>query len=811
MPLSRTLGTFSSHHCGNSPPPPLPPQAFKASPADGWIKIKGGDTVSVYRNESGKLPYNTTLVRCEFPVMAAAEEAQRHFLDLTERGQRDFFFKEGKLLSFNGKDKKVIQAQMRTLAGSETAVQILQTIHTDEKGNHTIVEVPGESSKRAAGNFFFPCFWIQNISPTSCNVIAIYRFDFGRACPKQSDFSDGEAGSFLQERFNKYVEPLAHSLFLLGDGAMPAAPTRRSVEQKPVESSPLQRRTPERSPEGGPQDRRGGGGGRGPSPELSVQDKGRGSNDGSGELIVGGKFKWKKGELIGHGSIGKVYMGLDFETGEMMAVKQVDLGQQLGPQAAEELKAMDQEILIFSKISHPNIVRYYGMEKDEGQLSIFLELVSGGSIASMLRKFGTFSEQMISNFTAQIVDGLDYLHQQQICHRDIKAANILYSNEGIVKLADFGTAKKIADVMNMSTGLKSLVGTPYMMAPEVIRQTGHGMPADIWSLACVIWEMATCKPPFNQFTDRIVAMYNIAHATKPPEPPDVLSDAARDFVTKCMLIDAKARATTRTLLQHHFVASVVRKTPAVGTPIAGPPSNMRFPSEVASMDSIARSEFVSSKMPIDEEDEEEGGGVDPVPSRGKSRSSRSRSPGGIGLGAKYMDDDDDEEGAVGGGDAGSRAGRNKGQDDHGHGHRRQSGKRMPLPLSPGNKNIVQYELTDSEESGEDDVVQLRAGVPDKGNAAIRKYQGELSEDGLTRAQADAMGKKFVPAMGGGGSGRRGGGGGRLKGYGSREERTDSEDSSGEEMGHHHRHNHARGGAGGSKLAGNADFSDSESD
>jgi len=74
-----------------------------------------------------------------------------------------------------------------------------------------------------------------------------------------------------------------------------------------------------------------------------------------------------------------------------------------------------------------------------------------------------------------------------------------------------------------------------------------------------------------------------------------------------------------------------------------------------------------------------------------------------------------------------------------------------------------------------------------------------------------MGKKFVPAMGGGGAGRRMAGGDRLKGYGSREERTDSEDSSGDEMGHHHRHNHAKGGAGGSKLAGNADFSDSESD
>ena len=113
---------------------------------------------------------------------------------------------------------------------------------------------------------------------------------------------------------------------------------------------------------------------------------------------------------------------------------------------------------------------------------------------------------------------------------------------------------------NMSVGLKSLVGTPYMMAPEVIRQTGHSLPADIWSLACVIWEMATTKHPFTQFTDRMVAMYNIAHAKHPPEPPEVLSEAAQDFVRRCMQIEAQKRATTRELLAHRFIASVERKT-----------------------------------------------------------------------------------------------------------------------------------------------------------------------------------------------------------------------------------------------------------
>ena len=536
-------------------------QALRALPSEGWKPLASGETVSVYSNATNKVPFPTTCVRCQFQCPAPPGEVVRYLQDLEARRERDFFFKEGRVVGEKQKTKLNFQAVMKTLSASEErSVLVSQQWEQDGKGNWTVIESP-EGTHDLSG-FTFPSFHVKAVpGGTESCVIALYRFEIRKVWKDRSGEAEDKLAEELMERFSKYAEHTYMSLVMLGGDdviapdAKPRAQPPSKLVTKPAAASPAAARQlpPPITPQGSPT--------KTPTTPVTPGSSNRKKGEsGVGDLIEGAKYRWKKGELIGHGAIGKVYMGLNFETGEMMAVKQVQLGQQLGSQAADELKAMDQEIHIFSMISHPNLVRYYGMEKTEREVYIFLEYVSGGSILSMLKKFGSFSETMVCNFTAQIVDGLDYLHSQQICHRDIKAANILYSNDGVVKLADFGTSKKIADVANLSVGLKSLVGTPYMMAPEVIRQTGHSLPADIWSLACVIWEMATTKHPFTQYTDRMVAMYNIAHAKSPPEPPDVLSEAAKDFVRRCMQIDAKKRATTTELLSHVFIAQVERKT-----------------------------------------------------------------------------------------------------------------------------------------------------------------------------------------------------------------------------------------------------------
>lgn len=246
-------------------------------------------------------------------------------------------------------------------------------------------------------------------------------------------------------------------------------------------------------------------------------------------------FSWTKGELIGIGAFGRVYTALNNETGELVAVKQVSFAKDeaLQGRVAEHIRALEAEVDVLKNLKHENIVRYLGTERTGDALHIFLEYVPGGSIASLLTRFGAFPEAVIRVYTAQLLRGLEYLHARGIMHRDIKGANILIDKHGTVKLADFGASKKIEDLATVGSGSKSIRGTPYWMAPEVIKQTGHGRPADIWSLACTVIEMATGKPPWSTYTAPVAAMFQIASSKDPPPLPDNLSPEAKDFLLLC--------------------------------------------------------------------------------------------------------------------------------------------------------------------------------------------------------------------------------------------------------------------------------------
>ncbi|GFZ08831.1 NPK1-related protein kinase 2 [Actinidia rufa] len=191
----------------------------------------------------------------------------------------------------------------------------------------------------------------------------------------------------------------------------------------------------------------------------------------------GPPIRWRKGELIGCGAFGRVYMGMNLDSGELLAVKQVSIA--------------------VTSASKDKTQRYLGTAREEESLNILLEFVPGGSISSLLGKFGSFPESVIRMYTKQLLLGLEYLHKNGIMHRDIKGANILVDNKGCIKLADFGASKKVVELVTI-TGAKSMKGTPYWMAPEVILQTGHSFSADIWSVGCTVIEMATGKPPWSQ-------------------------------------------------------------------------------------------------------------------------------------------------------------------------------------------------------------------------------------------------------------------------------------------------------------------------
>ncbi|KAL2343751.1 hypothetical protein Fmac_005036 [Flemingia macrophylla] len=254
---------------------------------------------------------------------------------------------------------------------------------------------------------------------------------------------------------------------------------------------------------------------------------------------------WQKGDVLGNGSFGTVYEGFT-DDGFFFAVKEVSLLDE-GSQGKQSIFHLQQEISLLSKFEHENIVRYYGSDKDHSKLYIFLELMSKGSLASLYQKY-RLNDSQVSAYTRQIINGLKYLHDHHVVHRDIKCSNILVDVHGAVKLADFGLAKatKFNDV-------KSSKGSPYWMAPEVVnlKNQGYGLAADIWSLGCTVLEMLTRQPPYSDL-EGMQALFQIGRGAPPPIP-EYLSKDSRDFILRCLQVNPNKRPTAAQLLDHPFL------------------------------------------------------------------------------------------------------------------------------------------------------------------------------------------------------------------------------------------------------------------
>ncbi|CAL1529034.1 unnamed protein product [Lymnaea stagnalis] len=260
---------------------------------------------------------------------------------------------------------------------------------------------------------------------------------------------------------------------------------------------------------------------------------------------------WKRGKLLGSGAFGEVYLCCDSDSSIELAVKQVQLGN-MNAEVSKEVRALENELQLLRNFQHERIVQYYGCQQENKVLSIFMEYMPGGSVLDHMKTYGSLSENVARKYTWQMLQGLAFLHKNVIVHRDIKAANVLRDTQGNIKLGDFGASKRLQTITS-ATGLKTAVGTPHWMAPEVINGEGYGRKADVWSLGCTIVEMLTMKPPFAEY-EPFAAMFQIATCKQPKyELPGGSSIPVREFLQQTFQRTGSERPSAEALLEHRFV------------------------------------------------------------------------------------------------------------------------------------------------------------------------------------------------------------------------------------------------------------------
>eukprot|EP01006_Ploeotia_vitrea_P050057 TRINITY_DN67406_c6_g2_i3.p1 TRINITY_DN67406_c6_g2~~TRINITY_DN67406_c6_g2_i3.p1 ORF type:complete len:590 (-),score=321.13 TRINITY_DN67406_c6_g2_i3:100-1869(-) len=329
---------------------------------------------------------------------------------------------------------------------------------------------------------------------------------------------------------------------------------KRSKKKGSRGSSPKSPRTP-RTPRGGRRrkrsvtKKRGGSKGSGSEPSSPAPTDGEEAKmDGADHQL-----QWQKGELIGKGSFGKVYMGMEIHTGQLIAVKQIRLTNAIDE---EKAKVMEQEISIMKNLRHPNIVHLIGTERTKKRLNILMEYVPGNSLDAVVNQFGGLGDFVMQSYTRQLLLALDHCHKHNVVHRDLKGKNVLVDTNGNIKLADFGSAKYSENASLMDSPSMNYNYTPLWTAPEVLGplcQYNHKV--DIWSLGCVIIEMGSGQPPWSEesFENPFRALFHIGNSDATPKLPDTLSAEGRDFAMRCLQRDPEKRPAASELLNHPWV------------------------------------------------------------------------------------------------------------------------------------------------------------------------------------------------------------------------------------------------------------------
>ncbi|KAG5284807.1 hypothetical protein AALO_G00030700 [Alosa alosa] len=262
---------------------------------------------------------------------------------------------------------------------------------------------------------------------------------------------------------------------------------------------------------------------------------------------------------IGSGTYGDVFKARDVKTSVISAIKVIKLD------PGEDLSSIQQEITMMKECTHKNIVAYFGSYHRNNKLWICMEFCGGGSLQDIYHVTGPLKERQIAYVSRETLQGLHYLHQMGKMHRDIKGANILLTERGDVKLADFGVA---AEINASVSKRKSFIGTPYWMAPEVAaveKKGGYNQLCDIWAVGITAIELAELQPPMFDLHPMRALMVMSKSSFQPPKLKEKTKWSAEfhNFVKAALTKSPRRRPTAEKLLQHAFVTQLLTRTLAI--------------------------------------------------------------------------------------------------------------------------------------------------------------------------------------------------------------------------------------------------------